>query len=119
MVVPRLPIQLAGHQVEGLGEDRNRSPFVCIGQGRTQQRTAAQVVMMLAIGVPTRLQAPQAGRRGELGVDQRQQMVPAGKRFDVGIAGVTHHKRVELPSLDRFQQLTEDARCETHAPSSF
>jgi hypothetical protein len=118
-VAPRLPIELAGEQAEGLGEDRNRSPFVGIGQGRADQRAAAQVVMMLAAGVPTRFQAAQAGGRGKLGVDQRQQMVPAGKRFDVGIAGVTRHERVELAALDRFQQLTEDARCETHAPSFF
>src|SRR3984893_17818294 len=118
-VAPRLPIELAGEQAEGLGEDRNRSPFVGIGQGRADQRAAAQVVMMLAAGVPTRFQAAQAGGRGKLGVDQRQEMVPAGKRFDVGIAGVPRHERVELAALDRFQQLTEDARCETHASSFF
>ena len=33
-VASRLPIELAGDQAEGLGEDRNRSPFVGIGQGR-------------------------------------------------------------------------------------
>src|SRR5712671_2657691 len=83
------------------------------------QRTTAQMVMMLTVGVPTRFQAPQADGRGELGVDQRQQMVPAWKRFDVGIAGVTLNERLELAPLDRFQKLAEDARCEAHAPSSF
>jgi hypothetical protein len=46
-------------------------------------------------------------------------MVPARKRFDVGIAGVTLNERRELAPLDRFQQLTEDGRCEAHAPFSF
>jgi hypothetical protein len=32
---------------------------------------------------------------------------------------VTRHERVKPTSPDRFQQLPEDARCETHAPSSF
>ena len=118
-VAPRLPIQLAGHQAESLGEDRNRSPLVRIGQRRAHERAAAQMEMMLTVGIPTRFQPPQADRRGELGVDQRQQMAPARKRFDVGIAGVTRHERVDLTPLDRFQQLTEDARCETHAPPSF
>jgi len=77
------------------------------------------MVMMLTVGIPARFQAAQADGRGELGVDQRQQMVPARKRFDVGIASVTRHERVELTPLDRFQQLAEDARCEAHAPSSF
>jgi hypothetical protein len=118
-VASRLPIQLACDQAEGLGEERNGSPFVRIGQGRAHQRTAAQMVMILAVGVPTRFQAPQADGRAELGVEQRQQMVPAGKRFDVGIAGVTRNERLELAPLDGFQQLTKDARCEVHAPSSF
>jgi len=118
-VAPRLPIQLTGHQAEGLGEDRNGSPLVGVGQGRAHQRAAAQMVMMLTVGIPTRFQTPQADRRGELGVDQRQQMVPARKRFDIGIAGVALHQRVELTPLDRFQKLAEDARCEAHAPSSF
>jgi hypothetical protein len=77
------------------------------------------MVVMLPVSVPTRFQTPQADRRGELGVDQRQQMVPARKRFDVGITGVTRHERIKLTPLDRFQQLTEDARCKAHAPSSF
>ena len=74
---------------------------------------------MLAVGVPTRFQAPQAAGRGKLGVDQRQQMAPAGKRFDIGIAGVTLDEPVELAALDRFKQLGEDARCKAHASSSF
>ena len=115
----RRSIQLACHPAEGLSEESNRSPFVRIGQGRAHERTAAQMVMMLTVGIPTRFQAAQADGRGELGVDQRQQMVPARKRFDVGIAGVPRHQRVEVTPLDRFQQLTEDARCEAHAPSSF
>jgi SAM domain (Sterile alpha motif) len=118
-VASRLPIQLACHQAEGLSEERNRSPFVRIAQGRAHQRATAQMVMMLTVGVPTRFQAAQADGRGELGVDQRQQMVPARKRFDVGIAGVTLNERRELAPLDRFQQLTEDGRCEAHAPFSF
>ena len=118
-VASGLPIELTCHQAEGFSEDRNGSPFVGIGQGRAHQRTAAQMVVMLAIGVPTRFQPPQADCRGELGIDQRQQMVPARKRFDVDIACVTRHEPVELTPLDRFQQLTEDARCETHAPFSF
>jgi hypothetical protein len=118
-VASRLPIQLACDQAEGLGEDRNRSPFVRIGQGRAYQRATAQMVVMLAVGVPTRFQAPQANGRGELGVDQSQQVVPARKRFDVGIAGVTLNQRLELAALDGFKQLTEDARCKAHAPSSF
>jgi hypothetical protein len=118
-VAPRLPIQLACHPAEGLSEERNRSPFVGIAQGRAHERTAAQMVMMVTVGVPTRFQAAQADGRGELGVDQRQQMVPARKRFDVGIAGVTLNERLELAPLDRFQKLAEDARCEAHAPSSF
>jgi hypothetical protein len=118
-VAPRLPIQLAGHQTEGLGEDRNGSPPIGIAQGRAHQRAAAQMVMMLTVGVPTRFQPPQADGRRELGVDQRQQMVPARKRFDVGIAGVTRDEPLELTPLDRFQKFTEDARCEAHAPSSF
>jgi hypothetical protein len=118
-VASRLPIQLACDQAEGLSEDRNRSSFVRIGQGRAYQRTAAQMVMMLAVGVPTRFQDPQAGGRGELGVDQRHQMVPARKRFDVGITGVTLNECLELAPLDGFKQLTENARCKTHAPSSF
>jgi hypothetical protein len=120
MAVPsRLPIELAGDQGEGLGEDRNRSPFVGIGQGRADQRAAAQMVVMLPVGIPTRFQAPQAAGRGELGIDERQQMVPAGKRFDVGIAGVMLDEPVELAALDGFKQLTEDARCKAHAPSPF
>ena len=118
-VASRLPIQLACHQAEGLSEERNRSSFVRIGQGRAHERTAAQMVMMLTVGIPARFQAAQAAGRGKLGVDQRQQMVPAPKQFDVGIAGVTRYEGLELTSLDRFQQLTEDARCEAHAPSSF
>lgn len=118
-VASRLPIELAGDQAEGLGEDRNGSPLVGIGQGRADQRAAAQVVMMLAVGVPTRFQAAQADGRGKLGIDQRQQMVPAGKRFDVGIAGVTLDEPVELAALDRFKQLAEDARCKAHASSPF
>ena len=104
MAVPsRRPIELACEQAEGFGEDRNRSPFAGIGQGRADQRTAAQMVMMLAVGVPTRFQAAQADGRGKLGVDQRQQMGSAGKRFDVDIAGVTLDEPVELAALDRFQ----------------
>ena len=118
-VVPRLPIQLACQQAEGLSKETTRSPFVRIGQRRAHQRTGAQMVMMLAIGVPTRFQTAQADSRRELGVDQCQQMVPARKRFDIGIASVPRHQCLELTPLDRFQQLTEDARCEAHAPSSF
>src|SRR6202022_4693918 len=64
-VASRLPIELAGHPAEGLGEEPNRAPFVRIAQGRAHQRTAAQMVMMLTVGVPTRFQAAQADGRGE------------------------------------------------------
>ena len=53
-VAPRLPIELACDQTEDLGEERNRAPFVGIGQGRADQRAAAQMVVMLAMGIPTR-----------------------------------------------------------------
>src|SRR5207244_12173982 len=52
-----LPIELACHQAEGLGEDRHGPPFVGIGQGRAHQRTAAEMVMMLAMGVPPGFQS--------------------------------------------------------------
>src|SRR5205085_10278475 len=109
----------SAHAYDQRSEESNGSPFVRIAQGRAHQRSAAQMVMVLTVGIPTRFQAAQADGRGELGVDQRQQIVPARKRFDVGIAGVARYEPLELTPLDGFQQLTEDARCEAHAPSSF
>ncbi|MEY9718685.1 hypothetical protein ABIA22_001175 [Sinorhizobium fredii] len=118
-VAARLPVELAGQPGEGLGKDGNRAAGVGIGKGRAPQPAAAEVIVVLAVGVPAGFQAAQARRAAQLGIDQHHQMIPAPERLVVGVGVVIIHNPLEAAPIDRFNQLAKNARCETHAPSSF
>jgi hypothetical protein len=75
--------------------------------------------MVLAIGVPARLEAAQAVEGAQLGVNQRHQMVPATKRLVVGVAIAALDNGGELATVDGFKKLAEDGRRKAHAPFLF
>ena len=74
---------------------------------------------MLTVGIPAGFQSAQAGAGAKLGKDQGHQMLPACEAFDVGVAIVTLDDRLELATIDGFNQFAEDARREVHAPFLF
>jgi hypothetical protein len=112
-----LPVDLAGKKGEGPGKHGGGAAAVGIRQGRTRQRPAAQMIMVLAVGVPARFHAAQAAGAAELGVDQRHQMVPTLERLVVRIPVMLVHNPLKATPIDRFNQLAKDARCKAHAPS--
>src|SRR5712691_8594426 len=102
---------------EGLAEDRQRAAGIGIGQGRARQRADPEMVVVMGVGVPRRLQGAQTRDPAKLGIDQRHQMVPAAERLVVGIAGVTIHKRVKPTPRDRLEKTAKSAIAVTHARS--
>jgi len=64
-------IDVLCEQLEGLGEDGGGPALIGVGEGRARQGCAAQVVVMLAVGVPAGLQRAKAVEAAQLGVDQR------------------------------------------------
>jgi hypothetical protein len=105
-----LAIQLGGDQAESLGKHRHGAAFAGIRQRRTPQRCAAQVIVVLDIGIPALQQAAQAPGAAQLGIDQRHQMIPASERLVIGVAIVPVDDRLERPPVDDFQQGGEDGR---------
>src|SRR3954468_3519006 len=73
------------------------------------------MVMMMRIGVPDRLQLPQAVDTGQLGEHQRHHMIPALERLVVGIAIVPRHRGRQLNPRHWFQQLCKNAIAKSHA----
>lgn len=80
-----LPEELAGHQGEGLGEDGHGAAPARIRHRRAPQPRAAEMIVVLAVGVPARFQAAKARRAAELGEDQDHQVIPAAERLVIGI----------------------------------
>lgn len=112
-------VQEAGEFRKYLGEHHGRTSPVCVREGRARQFAGSQMVMMLGIGVPLRLQAAQAVRRAELGEDRHHQVGEAIERLDVSVAAVPPHGGFHRPAIERSQKLAEDARLELHVPSEF
>src|SRR4029077_18153087 len=54
-----------------------------------------------------------------LGIEQRDQMLPALEALVIGVAVVALDDFLELPAVDRFEQLDKSAIRELHAPSFF
>ncbi len=104
---------------EGLGEDRQRAAGVGIGERRARQLADPQVIMMVGVGIPSRLQPAQAPDPAKLGADQHQQMLPAAERLVVGIAGMTIHKPIEPTTRDRLEKVAKNAIAVAHARSCF
>ena len=116
----RAGVELARHQAEGIGEDGYRPAFVGIRQGRAlEPDLRPQMIVMLGVGVPGFGQPTQPTSAGELGKDQRDQMLPALEALVVGVTVVALDDRLELPAVDRFEQLDKNAIREVHAPSLF
>ena len=111
------PIGQPREHGEGLAEDRQRAAAVGIGQRRTSQLADPQMIVMVGIGVPRRLQPAKAAGAAELGIDQRHQMIPAAERLVVGIAAMAIHNRVEPPTSDRLEKIAKDAIAVAHARS--
>src|SRR5882762_4460338 len=76
-----------------------------------------EMVVVMGVGVPRRLQGAQARDPAKLGKDQRHHMVPAAEPLVVGIAGVTIHKRVEPTPRDRLEKTAKSAIAVAHARS--
>ena len=118
-LAPQLTLELARKQAESLGKDGKGPPPARIRQRRTPQQAAAEMVVVLAVGVPAGFQAAQAVGTAELGEDQHHQMIPARERLVVGVSAVAIHSRLETAPIDRFNQLAKNARPKAHAPFLF
>src|SRR5258705_10669161 len=75
------------------------------------------MVVMMRIGVPDRLEGPQAIDASELGKHQRDQVIPAFEHLVVGIAVMSFHRARQLNPRDRFQQPSKNAIAKPHARS--
>jgi hypothetical protein len=104
-----------GQHRERLAEDRDRMPSIGIRQRRACQPTDAEMVMMMRVGVPGRLEAAQAADAAELGEDQRDPMVSVLERLVVGVPVVAFHDRRKLPPAHRFEKVRKDAIAVAHA----
>ena len=69
-----------------------------------------QMIVMLGAGVPQVDQAAQAVASAQLREDERNEMVPAVESLIVGVALMTIHNRLKDAAIDRFKNLTENAR---------
>src|SRR5580704_15160167 len=118
-LAPPRPGSLSGQTAEQLGEDRHRSPLVGIRQCRSAEFANPQVIVVVGVGLPSCFQLAQALGAAQLSADQTHQMVPAIKLLVVGIAIVTIHNGVELPSIYQFEQAAKNAIAITHAWSFY
>jgi len=74
-VASALTVETLGDLFERIGEECDRPALVGVAEGRMRKRAAAEVIMVLGIGVPAGLQRPKAVEVAELREDQRRQMV--------------------------------------------
>jgi len=74
---PRLSIGLLRQHRKRLRENAHGSTRIRVRQRRARQRTHAQMIVILAVGVEAGLNSTQAVDTAQLHVDQRHQMIPA------------------------------------------
>ena len=92
-------IDVLCEQLEGLGEDGGGPALIGVGEGRARQGCAAQVVVMLAVGVPAGLQRAKAVEAAQLGVDQRAYHA---KPSPMGSLSKSTRERFSSPTLLSF-----------------
>ena len=102
-VTATTPVELGRQRLEGIGKKGDRSARVGIGQSGACQRGTAEMIVVVAVGVPAGDQPAQAGGAAQLGIDEGQQMVPTGKGFAVGIGIVARRIGLEDATIERFQ----------------
>ena len=100
---------------EQVGEYPGRPSPVGISQGRSPQFADTEMVVVMSLGIPHRLELAQAARPAQLAADQADQMGPAAEALVVGIAVVTIHNCAELSAINRLEQAAQNATPVAHA----
>lgn len=118
-VTTGLSIGHTGQHGENASEDLRRPANIGIRQSRAGQRISTEMVMMIAVGIETQDQRPQATGMIELGIDESHQMIPAGEGFVVGVTLEALDDGGKLPAINGFKKAGENARSEAHARLSF
>ena len=113
-------IQTGGNKaLKHIREDRNRAALVGIGQSRTRQWSAVQMIMVIGLGIEASLQRPQTGRPRKLRINQSHQMLPAVEALAIGIGSMLRHTGLKPPAINGFEERSKDAGSEAHARLPF
>ena len=112
---PRLPVNSPDQHCKGLCKHTDRTSRIRIRQRGARKLLDRQMIVMLGVGIEAGLQRTQTVGTAQLRIDQGHEMIPTLERLVVSIGVQPIDNRLNLPSIDRLENIPKNAIGESHA----